>query len=202
MNEFVAGFIDGVIATPLLEWIAVIAGIVYVVLAARKSIFCWVFAIISSGVFMYLCISVDLILESFLQFFYVIMALVGWLMWSRLKTDEYPIVKWTLNFHFFNIVLSTALCLTLGYYFDESTSQAYPYLDAFTTVFSLAATFMVMQRVLENWIYRIIIDVAGIFLYGAKGFYLSAVLYFAFTIIAVFGYLAWKKKFNAQHIRG
>lgn len=198
MNEYIHGFVEGVIATSTLEWIAVITGVIYVVLAARKSVYCWVFAIVSSGVYMYLCISVDLILESFLQFFYVVMALLGWAMWHKSKTDEYPIVKWTTNFHLFNIGVSTVICLVLGYYFDGFTDQAYPYLDAFTTVFSLAATYMVMQRVLENWIYWIVIDLAGMLLYAAKEFYLSSVLYFAFTIIAIFGFLAWKKKYNSQ----
>lgn len=198
MDKFVQIFIQGIVDTPILEWIAVATGIAYVILAARKSIWCWVFAIISSGIFMYLCISVDYILESFLQFFYVIMAIVGWVMWNRSKDDAYPIVKWNLNFHVFNVGLSTVICLVLGFYFDENTDQAFPYLDSFTTVFSLAATYMVMQRVLGNWIYWIIIDIAGVFLYGAKEFYLTAVLYFAFAIIAFFGYVAWKKKFNLQ----
>ncbi|MEO9534074.1 MAG: nicotinamide riboside transporter PnuC [Crocinitomicaceae bacterium] len=201
MDDVVKGFIEGLIATSLIEWIAVATGVAYVILAARKSIFCWVFAIISSGIYMYLCISVDYILESFLQFFYVIMAIVGWVMWNKSKLDNYPIVKWKPNFHVFNIGVSAVICLVLGYYFDESTDQAYPYLDAFTTVFSLAATYMVMQRVLENWIYWIVIDIAGMFLYAAKGFYLSAVLYFAFTIIAVFGYLAWRKKYRELNLK-
>ena len=189
---------EGIIQTSILEWIAVLTGVIYVILAAKKSIFCWSFAIVSAALYIYICYSADLIIESFLQFFYVIMGVFGWVMWNKNRAEDYPIVTWRLDFHFLNVAVSTVIFLVVGFYFEENTSQDYPYLDAFTTVFSLAATYMVMQRVLENWIYWIVIDIAGMFLYAGKGFYLSACLYGLFTILAIIGYVKWRKTFKLQ----
>jgi len=201
MNEFLEGIKEGFIATSLLEWIAVLTGVIYVILAAKKSIWCWSFAIISAGLYVYLCYDLNLYLESFLQLFYVLMAIAGWYFWNQTKDREGLIVVWRRDFHFLNVAISTVVCLVLGYYFDENTTQAYPYLDSFTTVFSLAATYMVTQRVLENWIYWIVIDIAAIFLYAAKGLYLTAVLFFVFTIIAAVGFVQWQKKYKLQKKR-
>lgn len=200
MIEIISNIKEGIIQTSLIEWIAVLTGITYVILAARKSIFCWSFAIISAGLYVYLCYSADLIIESFLQLFYVMMGVFGWVMWNKNRDENYPIVKWRMDFHFLNVAISTVIFLVVGYYFEENTSQDYPYLDAFTTVFSLAATYMVMQRVLENWIYWIVIDIAGMFLYAGKGFFLSAFLYFIFTALAIHGFLKWRKAFKLQKV--
>ncbi|MFT4601970.1 MAG: nicotinamide mononucleotide transporter [Arenicella sp.] len=198
MNDFLIGLKEGIIQTSWIEWVAVLTGITYVILAARKSIFCWSFALASAGFYVYICYDYNLYLESFLQLFYVLMAIAGWYFWNATKDREELIQKWRLDFHALNIGVSAVACLVLGYYFDHETAQAYPYLDAFTTVFSLAATYMVTQRVIENWLYWIVIDIAGVFLYGAKGLYLSAVLYFIFTVLAVIGYIHWRKKFKLQ----
>lgn len=198
MTEIIENITEGIIETSLIEWLAVLTGVAYVILAARKSIFCWIFAIISAGLYVYICYTADLLIESFLQLFYVLMGIFGWIMWNNKKAEQYPIVTWRKDFHFLNIAVSTVIFLIVGYYFELNTSQDYPYLDAFTTVFSLAATYMVMQRVLENWLYWIVIDIAGMFLYAGKGFYLSAVLYLLFTILALIGFIKWRKTFKLQ----
>lgn len=191
---------DGILDTSILEWIAVLTGITYVILAAKKSIFCWFFAIISAGIYVYICYSADLLIESFLQLFYVLMGVFGWMMWNKNKADNYPIVTWRLDFHFLNVAVSTVIFLVVGYYFELNTSQDYPYLDAFTTVFSLAATYMVMQRILENWLYWIVIDIAAVFLYAGKGFYLTACLYGLFTLLAIIGFIKWRKTYKLQKL--
>jgi len=198
VNDFIISLKEGILATSLLEWMAVSTGIAYVILAAKKIILCWLFAFVSAAIYVFLCYSSDLYLESFLQLFYVLMAIVGWYLWNKTRDREDLIITWSRDFHFFNIAVSLVIVVGLGYYFDGNTNQDYPYLDAFTTVFSLAATYMVTQRVLENWIYWIVVDIAAIFLYAGKGFVLTSVLYLIFTLLAVFGYLKWRKKYRLQ----
>lgn len=198
MKEILQNIQEGILATSLLEWIAVVTGVLYVILAAKKKMACWTFAIISSGIYVYLCATSNLLIESFLQVFYVLMAIAGWYFWNKSKDQEELVKVWRLDFHLLNVTVSTVILLAVGYYFDTYTDQDYPYLDAFTTVYSIAATFMVTQRVLENWLYWIVIDMAAVFLYAAKDFYLTALLYFIFTILAVFGYLEWRKKYQLQ----
>ena len=198
MNDFVEGFKQGLLDTPLLEWIAVVAGVAYVILAARRSIWCWIFAIISSAIYIYLCYIVQYYLESVLQVFFLVMGVVGWIMWEKSKNQELFVIKWPQKFHIINLSASTGLTLLLGLIFDVYTDQTNPYADAFTTVFSLTATFMVTKKVLNNWLYWIVIDIVAVFLYMARGYYLSSVLYFLFTILAIFGWMQWRKQIKLQ----
>lgn len=183
--------------TSLLEWLAVLTGTLYVILISYKQIIAWLFALISSLLYVYICFNYQLYLESFLQFFYVAMAIYGWLNWKK-EIQTTTIIKWPIKNHLMNIGLSSILTLILGFTFSKFTNQANPFTDAFTTVFSLTATLMVTKRVLENWIYWIIIDGVSIFLYSSRALYLTSVLFFIFTLIAIFGYIKWKKEFKIQ----
>lgn len=199
--SFFESVYQGILLTSIWEWIAVLTGVAYVILAALRSIWCWGFAIVSSSIYVYLCIAGQLYIESVLQVFYVVMGIVGWMAWTE-DNDEFSKEKelsfWSIKSHILNIGVSGITALGLGFCFDYFTNQANPYADAFTTVFSLVATFMVIQKVVENWIYWIVIDIVSIFLYHQRGYSLSAVLYFVFTILAIVGLIAWYKKFKLQ----
>ena len=183
--------IEGILSTSALEWIAVCSSIIYVILAARKLIYCWLFAFISSALYVYICLSANLYLESVLQLFYVVMAVVGFLLWNKSESED--IIKWPAKYHVINLSLSTLTVLLFGYLFSVYTDQANPYVDASTTVFSLVATFMVTKKVLENWIYWIIIDAVSVYLYFSRDLHLTAVLFVIFTVLAIVGYVSWNK---------
>ena len=183
--------IEGILSTIVLEWIAVCSSIIYVILAARKLIYCWLFAFISSALYVYICFAANLYLESVLQLFYVVMAVVGFLLWN--KSDSGEIIKWPAKYHVINLSLSTLTALLLGYLFSVYTDQANPYVDASTTVFSLVATFMVTKKILENWVYWIIIDAVSVYLYFSRDLHLTAVLFVIFTLLAITGYVSWNK---------
>ena len=210
--SFLESVYHGILITSIWEWIAVATGTIYVILAAIRSNFCWFFAIASAGIYIYLCLDGKLYIESVLQVFYVVMAIVGWISWRKndkagsdeldklldLPKNKGNVKVWPVSYHIYNILISGGVAFILGICFDTFTDQANPYMDAFTTVFSLAATFMVVKKVLENWIYWIVIDVVSIFLYHQRGYSLSAVLYFIFTILAIVGFIAWYKKYKTQ----
>lgn len=209
--SFFESVYQGILATSLWEWIAVLTGIAYVILAALRSNWCWIFAIFSSGIYVYLCLIGQLYIESVLQVFYIVTAVVGWISWQKDDTSS-PLIDetldkpgtvdlvktWPASYHAYNLLISGVVAFSLGFCFDQFTDQANPYADAFTTVFSLAATFMVVRKVLENWVYWIVIDLVSIFLYHQRGYSLSAVLYLLFTILAIVGFIAWYKKYKTQ----
>ena len=196
--SFFALLWDGIKATSIIEWLAVIASIIYVILAAKRLILCWLFAFIGSVLFVYLCYIGNLYIESVLQLFYVVMAVVGWLTWKNTNTDGSPIKKWGINKHLINILLSGVTALLIGSIFDKYTVQANPYIDAFTTCYSLSATYMVTRKIIGNWIYWIIIDIVSIYLYAQRDYYLTAVQYGLFTVLATYGYYVWKKEYKLQ----
>ena len=190
---------NGFFNTSITEWLGVLSGIFYVILISYKKISAWIFAFISSAIYVYLCFYSNLFLESGLQLFYVVMAIFGWFKWKKDNIEnENQIIRWNIRIHSINILISGSLTLIIGYIFDKYTAQANPYTDAFSTIFSLIATFMVAKKVLENWIYWIIIDTVCIYLFASRGLYLTSLLFLMYTIIACFGYFAWRKQFRLQ----
>ena len=198
MMAFFTSVLEGILATSIIEWLAVVTSVIYVILAAKRLILCWFFAFVGSCLFVYLCYIGDLYIESILQLFYVVMAVVGWITWKKASSENSNIKKWGMNNHFLNIVISGIVAFILGYIFDNYTNQANPYVDAFTTCYSLSATFMVTRKILGNWIYWIVIDVVSVYLYAQRDYNLTAVQYGLFSILAVFGYIAWRKEYKHQ----
>ena len=196
--SFITSVWEGIVATSFIEWLAVLSSIIYVILAAKSNVFCWVFAFIGSGLFVYLCYIGDLYIESMLQLFYVVMAVVGWLTWKQSESDDFKVKKWGINKHIINIIVSGVIALILGYVFDNYTSQANPYVDAFTTCYSLSATFMVTRKILGNWIYWIVIDLVSIYLYAQNDYNLTAVQYGIFTILSIYGFVIWRTHYKLQ----
>lgn len=197
--EILENIILSILNTSLLEWFAVLTGLIYIILVSAKKIHAWFFALLSSTLYVYLCYQNRLYLESGLQFFYIIMGVYGWSVWRKHKAEEaQDIIKWDLSSHLINIGTSAILTLLIGFIFDKFTNHANPYADAFISIFSLTATYMVTKKVLENWIYWILIDASSIYLYSSRELYLTSILYFLFTCLAIFGYFKWRKLFKHQ----
>lgn len=197
MNSILNNIYNSILQTSIWEWFAVASSLLYVILITYKVLAAWIFAALSSVLYIYLCYSNRLYLESILQVFYFGMAIYGWFMWtSDDDTKDVTVIQWPLKYHLYNILISGALMLLFGYIFDQYSNQANPYLDAFTTIFSLMATFMVAKKVLENWIYWIIIDAFSVYLFASRGLYMTSVLFILYTLIAIFGYFSWKRQFN------
>ena len=97
-----------------------------------------------------------------------------------------------IYFNFYNIEFFNRILL------NSFTKSELPFIDAFTTSFSLLATYMTVKKVLENWLYWIIIDLTSVFLYHERDLHLTAFLFIIYTVIATFAYFNWKSKsFNA-----
>lgn len=201
MNEIISNISNGIKTTSIWEWLAVGTSVFYVILISFKQLSAWIFAALSSVIYMYLCYTSKLYLETGLQIFYFLMAVYGWYMWtSDDDTKDVEVIQWPPKYHIINLIISTIAMLFFGYVFDNYTSQANPYVDSFTTIFSLAATFMVAKKVLENWIYWIVIDAASVYLFAGRNLYLTSVLFVIYTSIAIFGYIKWRKQFIANSL--
>ena len=183
----------------LLETIAVIFSLIYVVLAAKENKWCWVASTISVSLYIYICYYAELYAETGLQIFYLMMAFYGMWNWSEKKKDKnIKVTEWSYKKHIVILITGSLLTLILGFYFTTYTNAKLPILDSFTTVFRLFATYMVVNKVLENWIYWIVIDLVSVKLYYNRELEQTAVLFMIYTVIAVFGYFSWLKKFKAN----
>jgi nicotinamide mononucleotide transporter len=173
----------------LIETIAVFFSVAYVILAAKESIWCWAAALISVSIYIYICFQAQLYAETGLQAFYFIMAIYGYFSWSK-NNSLLRINELAISNHILIMILGLLLTFLLGFYLSAYTAAQLPIVDSFTTVFSIIATYMVVKKILSNWLYFIIIDTVSIYLYFSRDLHLTALLFSLYTIIAVIGY--WK----------
>jgi nicotinamide mononucleotide transporter len=189
--------VEQLIAQTPLDWIAVVAGLVYVWLAARDNNWCWLFAGISTAAWAYQSFFVySLVSDALLQVFYFIMAGVGLWRWRRAEMPGAvaSISNMTLTEHLLVVGGSVLGGIALGYGFSQVLTAAATYPDAITTVGSVLATFLLIGRRLENWLYWVVIDLAYVWIYLGQGALLFAVLMGIYTIMAIYGYLNWSKE--------
>ncbi|MBB6459227.1 nicotinamide riboside transporter PnuC [Flammeovirga kamogawensis] len=180
-----------------IEIIAVVFSVMYTVLAIKENIWCWAAAVVSVSLYMYLCIDAKLYAETGLQVFYFCMNIFGFWQWKYGKNNhELPLSELSFNKHLIAIGLASVLVFMLGYFLSENTDASLPYLDSFTTIFSIMATFMVARKIVSNWAYWVIIDAVSIYLYYTKGFELTAGLFLAYTLLAAWGLFKWRKEYS------
>ena len=188
----------------IIEIIAVISAILYLLLAAKEDVKCWYAAIISSLLYFFIMYDAGLIMEAYLQVFYIIMALYGLLQWKKLIqiNSNNKIRTWSNIQHSITISSVIILAILTGFILTIYTNAALPFLDAFTSWGAIVTTYMVAKKILENWIYWFVIDAISIYLFLSRELYLTSILFFVYLIIICFGYIAWRKKyieFNERH---
>ncbi len=178
----------------ILEYSAVALSIAYVVLIAREKRVGWWFGIVGSALSIWLFFRVNLKAEAVLYFYYVAAGIYGWWVWGiRGKSDKGELQVHTMSpsGHMLLIIFGAGAVWLLGVFMREWGS-AYPFFDSATTVFSFIATWMATRKILENWIYWIVIDLASVYLYHLRGLDVYALLMVVFTVLAVYGFREWK----------
>ena len=200
MLEFYQQFLSDLQATSGWEWLAVILAIAYLLLAVKESLWCWPAAFFSTSIYIFLFFDVKLYMESFLNLYYLLMAIYGWQQWNKTsqKDPKKPIFVWSLQKHILWISAVSILVFVSAYLLNNYTNQDLAFVDSFTTWFAVLATYMVTQKILENWLYWIVIDSVSIYLYISKGFALTSVLFVLYIFLAIFGWLAWKRNYDQQ----
>jgi nicotinamide mononucleotide transporter len=212
VDEFYQGIITAAQAMSIWEVIAVILGVAYLVLAMRQNILCWYAAFGSTAIFSWLFWDVSLLMESGLNVYYLIMAIYGWWVWrgnaqssskpnveKTLLVNAVEIKTWSLSRHALIIIGVVLVSLATGYGLEKNTSAALPYLDSFTTWGAVITTYMVAQKVLENWLYWLVIDTVAIYLYIDRELYLTALLMVVYVVLAVLGWFMWLKEYRQKN---
>lgn len=189
---------------PVLELIATFTALLYVLLAAKGNILCWPMALVSTALYTYIFYDVYLWMDSVLQVYYFAMAIVGWINWRQAKAQQaqsstLPINTWSLKSHAIAIGSLAVISLILGELMSRYTPTDFPYLDSATTVFAVFTTYLVVKRVLENWLYWVVIDLVSIYLYIEKDLQPTVALFVFYTGFAVYGYFQWRKMHQVQN---
>ena len=185
-----------------ITWIEIagtLFGILGVVLTIKQNIFCFPAGIINVSLYAYLFFVSKLYSDAVLQIIYIILLVYGWMQWkNKTASSELPVSKTERGLLFVLLTTGAGAAFFLGTFLHNKTDASLPYLDAATTVMSLIAQWMIAKKKIENWILWIAADVIYTGMYIYKSLYLTSVLYFIFIILAIIGYLEWKKNLKGQ----
>ena len=184
-----------------IEITAVVLAIFYLVLAVKQNILCWVCGIISSVLYFFIMSSAGLYMEAYLQIFYVFMGFYGWSQWKTKtsNTSNFVVNTWNKSQHLFATSMVLMLSIISATMLRFFTDAALPFLDALVTWGAVVATYMVAKKLLENWIYWLVIDSISIFLFISRDLFPTAFLFGIYIIIIIYGYRSWSKKFQEDN---
>tara|TARA_B110000037_G_scaffold22225_1_gene25004 strand:- start:5018 stop:5650 length:633 start_codon:yes stop_codon:yes gene_type:complete len=184
----------------VLEITAVIFGFASVWYSKQNNILVFPTGLISTSIFVYLLFKWQLIGDMMINGYYFMMSLYGWYIWTRKIDSEHvtPISKTTKNEQFLVgvIFIATLIVVFVVYQIFEMWTSWVAYVDTFTTALFFVGMWLMAKRKIENWIFWIIADIISVPLYFYKGFTFTSLQYLGFTILAIFGFLAWKKHLN------
>ncbi|MBQ4832135.1 nicotinamide mononucleotide transporter [Pseudoalteromonas sp. MMG010] len=194
--DFLTQTLSGFTAMSHWEYIAVGLSMAYLLLAIKESLWCWPAAFFSTLIYTILYWNGALLMESLLNFYYMYMAVYGWLAWRKNKSNsDLKITSWPIKKHITLIIFTTISAASIGYFMAEFTHADFAYLDSFTTCFAVVTTYLVAKKVLENWLYWIVIDAASMYLYFEKGYYPTLALFIFYTIMAAWGFKTWYEEY-------
>ncbi len=169
-----------------LEILAISLGLTYTILYIQEVRYCFVFALLGALIYAYLCFEKKIFAESLLQVFYVLTAVYGWFNWGRFNENSF-----SLTTHVVTLVLTAVATYAIGRFLKNKTKSKLPYLDSFTSVFSLTGTWLMVNFVHETWLYFIAINFVSMFLYYQRGMKLSVFLYAFYVYLSLAGWFHW-----------
>lgn len=193
------GLIEQVRATSAAEIVGAVLGLAYLLFAMRRSLWCWLCAFVSSAIYLVLFAKAALYMQSALQVFYIAMAVYGYIDWKRGRTEDAGVIirRWTIREHAV-AVAAVFIATSINGWLLVDTDAAAPYLDSFVTWGSVITTWMVARRVLENWLYWVVVDGLAAYLYFSQGLLVTTVLFLIYLGIVVGGYVIWRREQRLQ----
>lgn len=208
----------------LLELIAVVFGVASVLLARKLNVLVFPIGLISTGIFVYLLWQWQLFGDMLINAYYSAMSVYGWINWTKNKQnaaqsnhaqDEVQVAHLTKEDVPLMLVLGsvTAAFVALVYYlrpvinndfsFDGAVLGLHlftwvDYTDMLTTALFLMAMVLMAQRKIEHWLLWIVADAISVPLYFYKGFTFTSLQYVVFTLIAIWAYYEWQRRYRIQ----
>jgi len=186
-----------------LELFAVIMNITSVIYAKRNNILVYPTGLIGTGIFVFILLNFSLLGDTIINAYFFSMSIYGWYFWSRKKDEVFVNQVSTINRneikYLFILAISSLIFIYFVYdYFDKWNNWT-AYVDNITTAIFFVAMWLMARRKIESWIFWIIGDLITVPLYFYKGLTISSIQYIIFLILAVLGYISWKKILDKNH---
>ena len=179
--------------TSWVEILAAVLAVLYLVLAIKQRLSCWVAAFISSCLYVWVFYGAHLYMESVLNAFYAAMAVYGFWQWQRGRGGAALVVcRWPMAPHLAGVLGIVVLSMVNSYFLRRYTAAAWPLVDSMVTWSSVYATFLVTRKVYENWHWWLVIDSVSLCLYFIKHLYLTTLLFGLYLVLIVLGMRQWR----------
>ena len=184
----------------LLELFAVTMNIFSVIYAKRNSILVYPTGLIGTGIFVYILYNFSLLGDMIINFYFVLMSIYGWYYWAQKKDGAvlHNVSRTSTKEYYIILILGITSLLSIYfiYNFYDKWDSWTAYVDTITTAIFFVAMYLMARRKVESWIFWIIGDIITIPLYFYKGLTISSIQYLIFLILAILGYISWKKILN------
>ena len=208
MSQIFDFFIDAYKQTPTwmiaLEAIAFIFGILSVIYAKKANILVYPTGLVATVITVYLLWKAGYLGDMMMNFYYSVMSIYGWWNWSRKKNNKVvvPISRTNTKEKIigFGLFIATMLVTYMVYLWDGRDMDILSYIDTFTSGIFFTAMWYMANKKLENWTLWIFADLITVPLYAYRGLGMLSLQYLIFTILAIQGYLAWKKHLDNSPI--
>lgn len=174
-----------------LEWTAVALNVGFTLCIAWEKRIGWLLGFVAG------CIGVGLYAlahtwaMSVLNGYYVVMAVYGWWSWGRSGEERIRTQRWM--FHAVVIPAGLLLAYVTAVLLGQYLNGSFPHLDAFVTVFSFIATWMMARKYIANWLYFIVADSVGVYLNWRIGYMGYSALNVMYLVLSVVGLVKWGK---------
>jgi nicotinamide mononucleotide transporter len=196
LQQIVQQFFEDIHNTSWLEFIAVIFGIASVIYSRMENILVYPVGLVNTSIFIYLYVVHGLYADASVNFYYTVMSIIGWLMWARKKQGK-TVLKitgsstkdWIKSLAFFFTFWFVLFFLLRNY-----TDSTVPLADSFTSAAAFTGMWLMNKKKLENWTWWIITDLASVPLNFYKHLVFASFQYLVFLILAILGYITWRKK--------
>lgn len=201
ISEIFDAFLAGLRQTTPLEYIAVVAGILSVWFSKKENILVFPVGLVNTIIYIYLSFKYDLIGEASVNFYYTIMSIYGWVLWSRKDVSNRRILhitnssqkEWLRQLLFF-AAFYVAIFFALSYMKTTFAEGAIPWADALASAAAFTGMWLMAKKKTESWYWWIATNIASIPLYFVKGLVVTSLYYLVLLVLAVFGLMDWKAK--------
>jgi nicotinamide mononucleotide transporter len=207
-QEIINQFIVDINNTKWYEYVAVFAGIISVWYSRKENILVYPTGLINTIIFIYISFKGKLLGEAAVNFYYTIMSIIGWYMWTKktaAKEIELHITKssakeWVnqlLFFAFFYAIIFFALT----YLKENFSAGLIPWADAFASATAFTGMWLMTKKKVESWYWWLATNISSIPLYFVKHYVFTSVYYVVLFIMAIFGLIEWIRKEKEQHLK-
>jgi len=202
MHEIFSQLYSNILDTSWLEVVAVIFGILSVWFARKENIWVYPTGIVNVLVYVYLCFYAGLYADMAINAFYFVMSVFGWYNWSRRDASLHhvPITTLSLKQWLLYILVIIVSYSVIYYVLSNFTDSTLPKFDSFTTSLFIVGMWLMAIKKIENWLLWILGDVLVIPMFAIKGLAFTSVQYIVFLVLAITGYIEWRKRILIKEI--